>query len=99
MVGNNGKHIVTLDAGYLHSYSVSPEGVIGAQVAEICRCSRPKCHLVTKAGSRSAWNGRLYIVILGCESDYTPSGSVVFNSAQPVCEYSSILVFGLPDGA
>jgi hypothetical protein len=35
MVGNNGKHIVTLDAGYLHSYAVSSEGVIGAQVSEI----------------------------------------------------------------
>jgi hypothetical protein len=35
MVGNNGKHIVTLDAGYLHSYAVSSEGAIGAQVSEI----------------------------------------------------------------
>lgn len=35
LVGNNGKHIVTLDAGYLYSYPVSSTGVIGAQVSEI----------------------------------------------------------------
>jgi hypothetical protein len=35
MVGNNGTHIITLDAGYLHSYPVSSTGVIGAQVSEI----------------------------------------------------------------
>jgi hypothetical protein len=35
MVGNNGKHIITLDAGYLHSFPVSSTGVVGAQVSEI----------------------------------------------------------------
>jgi hypothetical protein len=35
LVGNNGKHIITLDALYLHSYPVSSAGVIGAQVSEI----------------------------------------------------------------
>ena len=35
LVGNNGTHIITLDASYLHSYPVSSEGVIGAQVSEI----------------------------------------------------------------
>ena len=35
MIGNNGSHIITLDAFYLHSYPVSAEGVIGAQVSEI----------------------------------------------------------------
>ena len=35
LVGNNGSHIITLDASYLHSYPVSSGGVIGAQDSEI----------------------------------------------------------------
>jgi hypothetical protein len=34
MFANNAKHIVTLDAGYLHSYAVSSEGVIGARIGD-----------------------------------------------------------------
>jgi hypothetical protein len=53
----------------------------------VCRCTRPRCHLVTKAGSRSARTGRLYTMTLASEPDYTPTGTVLFNSAQLVRKY------------
>jgi hypothetical protein len=58
-----------------------------------CRCTRPKCHLVTKAGSRSAWNGRLYTMTLGSKSYYKPTGNVLVNSAQLVRKYFKYLGF------
>jgi uncharacterized protein (DUF488 family) len=48
--------------------------------------------MVTKTGSRSVWNGRLYtFVTLGSESDYTPTACVLFNSAQLIQKYIEYL--------
>jgi hypothetical protein len=62
-------------------------------VKTACRCTRPKCHLVTKAVLRSARNGRLYTMTRVTESYYTPTGSVLFNSAQLVRMYFKYLGF------
>ncbi len=55
--------------------------------------TRPKCHPVTKAGLRAAWNRRLYAMTLALNRMICLLGGVLFNSAQLVRERFMYLGF------
>ena len=85
MIGNNGSHIITLDATYLHSYPVSAEGVIGAQVSEIntALCAGGSC-----AGVPSFQWAQPNFAVMDHTGEYVymiSNGTNLYGSPVPAC--------------